>query len=107
MESLRAVAPRDLAFDAGLLTVRRSRPRADQDLLQQAEILLCVARIGQQLTPKDVEILEAILAAGGNRSAAARALAPGRPSYRRYVSARLEKLLAIVRKDLLDRTGRP
>ena len=101
------ISPRDLAFDAGLLTIRRSPRRADSDVLQQTEILLCLARIGQQLTPNDLLILEAVLAAGGNRSAAARCLAPGRPSYRRYISRRLEKLLAIVRNDLLRRTDPP
>jgi hypothetical protein len=101
-----AGASSSLAFDAGLRTIRRSRRRLESDVLHQAEILLCLVRIGHQLTPNDVLILEAVLAAGGNRSAAARALAPGRPSYRRYVARRLEKLLAIVRTDLL-RAVRP
>lgn len=97
------ISPRDLAFDAGLLTIRRSPRRADSDILHETEILLCLARIGRQLTPNDILILEAVIEAGGNRSAAARTLAPGRPSYRRYVSRRLEKLLAIIRNDLLHR----
>src|SRR5262245_24146593 len=95
----------DQAFDAGLLTIRRAPRRDHSHILNQAEILLCLVRIGQRLTPNDVLILEAVLAAGGNRSAAARALAPGRPSYRRYVSRRLEKLLDIVRTDLLRPRG--
>jgi hypothetical protein len=97
------ISPSDLAFDAGLLNILRSPRRADSDILHETEILLCLARIGRQLTPNDILILEAVIAAGGNRSAAARTLAPGRPSYRRYISRRLEKLLSIVRNDLLRR----
>jgi len=107
MDSSQSVRSIDLAFDAGIRTIRRLPRHLDSEVLQQSEVLLCVARIGRQLTPNDVLILEAVVAEGGNHSAAARVLAPGRPSYRRYISRRLDKLLGIVRKDLLQRSNEP
>lgn len=103
MSSFHSVGSKELAFDAGLRTIRRAPHGPDTEVLHQSEMLLCLARIGRQLTMKDIQILEAVVMAGGNQSAAARSLAPGRPSYRRYISRRLEKLLGTLRKDLLER----
>jgi hypothetical protein len=101
------VSARDVAFDAGLLNIRRPPKRLDLEALEVARFLLCLVRVRRQLTSNDVLILEAVVAADGNQSEAARRLAPGRPSYRRYVSRRLEKFFDIVRRELRLRSDGP
>jgi len=93
------VTAREMAFEAGLLHIIRSGRRPDSQVLFVVTALLAIVSVGEQLTLTDIAILKALLQANGNRSAAARLLAPGRPSYRRYVCRRVKKFVEIIQSN--------
>ena len=81
----RRARSRDFADDSRLTSIIRRRLPGNSDAHDACRILSLVLHIGERLTPTDISIISAVIS-GGNLSAAARVLAPERPSYRKYIS---------------------
>jgi hypothetical protein len=91
---------RDLADDARLTFIVRRRLPGNSAVHDSCRILSFVLNFAERLTPSDIKIIAAVLACG-NLSAAARMLAPGRPSYRKYISRLFQTKFIPIVEELL------
>jgi hypothetical protein len=96
----RRARSRDLAADSRLTCILRRRDSGDSDVHDVCRILNLVLQIGERLTPTDILIISAVISCS-NLSAAARMLAPGRPSYRRYISKLIQTKFIPIVEELL------
>ncbi len=81
---------REAPFEPGLMTVRPLPQRDAQGTLLLCAVLSEVVDLVRMLSQTDRAILGAVVRFG-NYASAARALAPGRPHYRKYVQRRVER----------------
>lgn len=96
----RRARSRDLAADSRLTSIIRRRLPGNSDVHVACRILNLVRHIGERLTPADILIISAVISCG-NLSAAARMLAPGRPSYRKYISRLFQTKFIPIVEELL------
>lgn len=97
-----SVPARGLGVGLAPIGVTSPRRRLKKGGWGRLLLLLEVSKVGEKLSKNDQRILEAILMYG-NASAAARALAPDRPSYRGYIARRLRYFESLVSK-VMDQT---
>jgi hypothetical protein len=83
-----------LPFEPGLMAVRPLPQRDGQGTHLLCLVLSEIVNLVRMLSPTDRAILGAVVRSG-SYAAAARALAPGRPHYRKYVQRRVERFRAL------------
>lgn len=95
----RSGGPHDqLPFEAGLLTFHHMPQLGDQVPAREiCSILAELIKAVQELTENDLRIIEAVLN-HPSVAAAARALAPAKPSYRSYLQRRIKAFRALLRR---------